>query len=79
MGFHLYAVFGMFIAYVTKRLQKADFLTRKRGFFANEVVLGPKNAQNEGLCKLLIINNKTIYGQKWVCNWCLIGVQLSLN
>ncbi len=42
-----------------KSHENTDFLTRKRGFFANEVVLGQKNAQNESVCNSLIISNKT--------------------
>jgi hypothetical protein len=53
------SIFGTFIGEVRKCSEIVDFLTRKRGFFANEVALRPKNAQNERLCNLLRINNKT--------------------
>jgi hypothetical protein len=59
---------GTLIGEIKKRFENAVFLTRKRGFFANKVNLGQKNAQNERLCNSLIINDKTFYGQKWVCN-----------
>ena len=37
-------------------------------FYANEVTGGRKYCENEGVCNLLIISNKTFEGQKWVCN-----------
>jgi hypothetical protein len=54
----VFFTFQNFLAhfFITKN---AVFLTRKRGFFATDVALRPKNAQNERLCNLLIISNKT--------------------
>jgi hypothetical protein len=62
---------------------KFSFLTRffntNFAIFASKVAVGRKYCKNEGLCKSLIINNKNFFDKLWGCNWCPIGVQLSLN
>jgi hypothetical protein len=51
--------FGTIIDAARKSDENADFLTRKRGFFASEVAGGRKYCKNEGVCNSLIINNKS--------------------
>ena len=51
-----------------RKLRKRRFFNTYFAIFASEVALGRKYCKNEGFCNLLIINNNTFSGQKWVCN-----------
>ena len=73
-----YKFFGTLLDFEEKLLKRRFFNTYF-AIFASKVAGGRKYCKNEGLCNSLIINNKSFEGQKWVCNWCLIGVQLRLK
>jgi hypothetical protein len=78
MKLRLCKKFGTLLDFEEKLLKRRFFNTYF-AIFASKMVGGCKYCKNERLCNSLIINNKSFEGQKWVCNWCLIRVQLRLN
>ena len=57
-----------------KTSEIADYLKRKKDFYANEVALGQKNAQNERVHNSLIISENLFKN-----NWFAIEAQLEYN
>ena len=73
-----YNKFGTLLDFEEKLLKRRFFNTNF-AIFASKVAGGRKYCRNEKLRNSLIISSKAFKGQKRVCNWCPIGVQLSLN
>jgi hypothetical protein len=61
-------MFGSSFGLQRKTLLKFYILTLILSFYANKVAGGRKYRKNKGICNLLIISNKSFYGQKRGCN-----------